>query len=234
MKDKYNESDVTIKSPFLSKLDNFWYYHKIHVLVSVFVIIVLSVCIAQCSSREPEDITVLYAGPASFMPEQYAAIRDEIGNAIPIDYDGDGEKRAALITYEVMSEEQIRYYESELETQLNRSYYTEQYQIYSKYITSGECGVFLIDPWLYESLISQEVKILRPLSEVMAEIPEYAVGEYGIKFSETALYKNSEYLSMIPEDTILCLSKPMIMSSGSGNKENYSKMTAMFVSMAQG
>lgn len=234
MNDKYTESDIHVKSPLLEKLDNFWFYYKIHTIVAIFVVLVLSVCIVQSCSRESEDVSVLYAGPAGFTPAAFDMIKDEISTVLPSDYDGDGEKNVGLISYHVMSEEQILAQESKLETTLNRSYFTEQYQIYSRFITSGECGVFLLDPWLYEALVSQNVIILRPLSEVMTKVPEYAVGEYGIKLSETALYKNSEYLSQLPEDTILCLSKPFVMSNGSGNKEKYSQMTAMFVAMAQG
>ena len=233
MNDKYTESDIRIKSKFLEKLDNFWFYYKIHTVIIAFVVFVLSVCIVQSCSRESEDVLVLYAGPASFSPEVLELVENELGEAVTADYDGDGEKRAGFVYYNVMSEEQILACEKELEATLNRSYFTEQYQIYSKYITSGECAVFLLDPWLYESIVSQEINILRPLAEVMGKLPEYAVGEYGIEFSKTALYKNSEYLSQLPEDTVLCLSRPMILSNGSGNKENYSNMTAMFVSMAQ-
>jgi len=233
MSDKYTESDIRIKSPLLEKLDNFWFYYKTHTIVIAFILLVLSICIVQSCSREAEDISVLYGGPASFTPEAFELVKDELSGAVPADYDGDGEKRAGLIAYNVMSEEQILAKESELGATLNRSYFTEEYQMYSKYITSGECAVFLLDPWLYEALISQEVNILRPLSEVMTNLPEHAVGEYGIRFSETSLYKNSEYLSKLPDDTVLCLSRPMVMSSGSGNKENYSNMTAMFVAMAQ-
>lgn len=233
MNDKYTESDIHVKSPFIEKLDNFWFYYKIHVIVIAFVVLVLSVCIVQSCSRESEDVLVLYSGPSSFSPSAFELIEDELSSVLPADYDGDGVKNAGLVAYNVMSEEQIKEYERELETTLNRSYYTEQYQIYSKYVTSGECAVFLLDPWLYEAIVSQEVNILRPLSEVMTDIPENAIGEYGIKFSETALYKGSACLSQLPADTVLCLSRPMVMSSGSGNAKKYAQMTAMFVAMAQ-
>lgn len=233
MNDKYTESDIHVKSPFLEKLDNFWFYYKAHVLIIAFVTLVLSVCIVQSCSRESEDISVLYSGQAYFAPSAFELVKDELSAVVPADYDGDGVKRAGLVAYNVMSEAQILERESELGTTLNRSYYSEQYQIYSKYVTSGECAVFLLDAWLYEALVAQEVNILRPLSEVMASVPESAVGEYGIRFSETALYKNSECLSQLPEDTVLCLSRPMVMSNGSGNAKKYSQMTAMFVAMAQ-
>lgn len=233
MNDKYTESDIHIKSRFLEKLDNFWFYYKTHTIIIAFVVLVLSICIAQSCSRESEDVLVLYAGPTDFTPAAFDAVEEELGTVLPADYDGDGLKNVGLVNYHVMSEAQILAREKELGETLNRSYFTEQYQIYSRYITSGECGVFLLDPWLYDAIISQEVNILRPLSEVMTSVPDYAVGEYGIKFSETALCKNSQYLSKLPEDTILCLSRPMVLSNGSGNKEKYSNMTAMFVAMAQ-
>lgn len=233
MSDKYTESDIHVKGPILEKLENFWFYYKTHVIVIAFAVLVLLICVVQSCSREAEDISVLYAGPASFSQTAFELVKDELGTAVTADYDGDGEKRAGLVAYNVMSEEQILAREKEIGSTVNRSYFTEQYQIYSKYITSGECAVFLLDPWLYESLITQEINILRPLSEVMTNVPEHAVGEYGIKFSETSLYKNSECLSQLPPDTVLCLSRPMVFSNGSGNKENYANMTAMFVSMAE-
>lgn len=233
MADKYTESDIHVKSPIFEKLENFWFYYKTHVIVTAFALFVLLICVVQSCSREAEDISVLYAGPASFSQEAFELVKDELSTALTADYDGNGEKHAGLVAYNVMSEAQILEREKELESTVNRSYFSEQFQIYSKYVTSGECAVFLLDPWLYEALVSQEVNILRPLSEVMTNIPEHAVGEYGIAFSETALYKNSKCLSQLPPDTILCLSRPMVFSNGSGNKENYANMTAMFVSMAQ-
>ena len=41
MNDKYTESDIRMTGKFAEKLDNFWYYHKWHTLIGLFVIFVL-------------------------------------------------------------------------------------------------------------------------------------------------------------------------------------------------
>lgn len=43
------------------KLDNYWYYYKIHTFVAIFVIIVLAILIQQCASRVNPDLTVVVA-----------------------------------------------------------------------------------------------------------------------------------------------------------------------------
>ena len=239
MSDKYTESDIHIKGGFWEKLDNFWFYYKLHIIVAVFVIFVLSVCFAQSCSKEKSDVTVLYSGPYLYSAVELEGVREELNNVMPIDFDGNGSRYTEIVTYQVMSEEQLVEYEALLKNDdpkstIDRSYFTSQTQTYNNFVLTGECGVFLIDMHLYEKLVSldKEHIILRPLSEVFADIPQSAVGNYGIKFSETLLYKNSEYLSMLPEDTVLCLTQPFVMGK-SGDAKLYNRMTQMFVAMSK-
>lgn len=239
MNDKYTESDIHVKSKLLEKLENFWFYYKIHVLVAAFVIFVLSVCFVQSCSKEESDVTVLYSGPYLYSAVELEGVREELNAAMPSDFDGNGKKYTEIVTYQVMSEEQILAYEAFLKQDdpkhtVDRTYFTTQTQTYNNFVLTGECGVFLIDMHLYEKLVSldKEHIVLRPLNEVFAEIPASAVGEYGIRFSETALYKSSEYLSLLPEDTVLCLTQPFVMGK-SGNEKLYNRMTQMFVAMAK-
>ena len=239
MKDKYTESDIHVKNKFIEKLDNFWFYYKIHVLVAVFVVFVLTVCFVQSCSKEESDVTVLYTGPYLYSSTELEGVREELNAAMPSDFDGNGKKYTDIVTYQVMSEEQILEYEAYLKQDnpkatIDRTYFTTQMQTYNNFVLTGECGVFLLDSHLYEKLISldKEHIVLRPLSEVFAEIPDRAIGKYGIKFSETELYKNSENLSKLPEDTVLCLTQPFVMGK-SGNQKLYNRMTQMFVAMAK-
>ena len=113
---------------------------------------------------------------------------------------------------------------------VDRTYFTTQFQTYNNYMLTGECAVLMLDPSLYGKLV--ESGRLKKLSEVFAEIPASAIDAYGIKLSETPLYKNSTELAKLPEDTVLCLSLPYVFGS-SGNEREYSKMTSMFVAMAK-
>ncbi len=235
MNDKYTESDIHIKSRLLEKLDNFWFYYKIPVIVALAVVFILSVCIAQSCAKEDEDVTVMYAGPYLYSATELERLRGELNSAMPADFDGNGEKYTALVTYQVMTEEQILEYEKWLNSddssnRVDRTYFTTQFQTYNNYMLTGECAVLLLDPSLYGKLV--EAGRLKKLSEVFAEIPASAIDDYGIKLSETPLYKNSTELAKLPEDTVLCLSLPYVFGS-SGNEREYSRMTSMFVAMAK-
>ena len=241
MNDKYTESDIHIKNPFIEKLDNFWFYYKIHIIVALFITFVLTVCIVQSCSKESADVKVLYAG-RNDVRAVVEDIRNELNGVLPSDFDGNGKKYTDIVTYHVMDEEQIAKYQQEIDklpeedrVKIDRTYFTTESQNFNSYIMTGDCGVFLLDISIYNRLVSLDADhiILRPLSDIFAEIPEYAIGDYGIKFSETALYKNSKSMKNIPEDTVLCLSRSFVMGNSS-NQKLYSRMIDMFVAMAQG
>ena len=235
MNDKYTESDIHIKSPLLEKLDNFWFYYKIPVIVALVVVFILSVCIAQSCSKEKEDVIVMYAGPYLYSASEFERVKGELDSVMPADFDGNGEKCTGLVTYQVMTEEQILEYEKLLNSddssnRVDRTYFTTQFQTYNNYMLTGECAVVLLDPSLYEKLVTSGR--LKKLSDVFAELPSSAIDDYGIKFSETALYKNSAELAKLPDDTVLCLLLPYVFGN-SGDEMAYSQMTAMFVAMAK-
>ena len=50
---------------FLKWLDNFWYHHKWKTIISLFLIVVLTVCIAQLVEKEDYDACVMYVGAAT-------------------------------------------------------------------------------------------------------------------------------------------------------------------------
>lgn len=235
MNDKYTESDIHIKSPFLEKLDNFWFYYKIPVVITLVVALILTVCIVQSCSKEKEDVTVMYAGPYLYSAVEIERLCEELNSVMPADFDGNGEKVTGIVTYQVMTEEQLIEYEESLkltdsQNRVDRTYFTTQFQTYNNYMLTGECAVLMLDPSLYNKLI--EAQRLQKLSAVFAETPTSAIDEYGIKLSETDFYKNSEMLSMLPEDTVLCLSLPYVFGK-SGNEKEYAHMKSMFVAMAK-
>ncbi len=61
MEEKYEGGEIV--SPFMKKLDNFWYHYKWHSLIALFFILVTVVCSVQMCTREKYDIHILYAGP---------------------------------------------------------------------------------------------------------------------------------------------------------------------------
>lgn len=240
MNEKYTDSDIRMTGKLAEKLDNFWFYYKWHTIIALFVIFVLTVCIAQSCSKTEYDVNVLYAGPYAFSTSEINATIAELNEAMPKDYNGDGEKNTGFVNYQVLNADQIEALRKQLEAEreaginnglLDTSYFMSQSDMYNSALMTGEYAILLIDETLYEKLAAMEGR-LRNLSEVFAELPESAFGDYGIRFCETALYKNSKQLNQLPEDTVLCLLSPYVFGATS-DKTVYARITETFAAMAK-
>lgn len=49
------------KMSFRKKLENYWYYYKIHTFVAIFILIVVAITVQQCATKVNPDMTVLVA-----------------------------------------------------------------------------------------------------------------------------------------------------------------------------
>ncbi len=61
-REKYEGGDIVIRSPFMQKLENFWYHYKWQSLIALFLVFTLVICSVQLCTREEYDVHVLYAG----------------------------------------------------------------------------------------------------------------------------------------------------------------------------
>ncbi|MGI6167896.1 MAG: hypothetical protein ACOYIA_07175 [Eubacteriales bacterium] len=217
--------DIKQKSRFLKWLDNWWYHNKIIAIISLFVIVVIVICTFQMCSRENEDITLVYSGPWLLTSTELEDVRSVFNFVLPKDYNGDGKKYVELVTFHVMSEEQILAWESEFEQAADRKYYSSQYESYSNLILAGECSIYLVDPWLYENLLEQGR--VRKLTDLLGALPDAAIDEYGVRLGDTEIYSYYKVLHILPEDTVICLLQPGLIGSSS-RKENYQRSVEMF------
>lgn len=84
-------SEVAIKpKTFGEKASNFWFHYKIHTLITAFIVILLSVGITQCMSREAYDFEVMYF---TYTPAVEVEIKkvEEYFESFATDANGDGE-----------------------------------------------------------------------------------------------------------------------------------------------
>ena len=58
-----------------------------------------------------------------------------------------------------------------------------------------------------------------PLSEIFDEIPEGAIDEYGVRFSETKLCKFYDAAKIFPDDAVIALRRLSTMSVFTGKKK---------------
>ena len=61
--EKKPQGELHLRSPFLKKLDNFFYHYKWHTVAALFLAIVIIVCSLQTCSKESYDVEIMYAGP---------------------------------------------------------------------------------------------------------------------------------------------------------------------------
>lgn len=240
MSDKYEDREIRAEGRFFEWLDNFWFYHKWHVIGALFLVFVLAVCFFQSCTREKPDVAVMYAGAYHYSANETLTVKDELEGVLPKDYNEDGVAVVGLVTYHVMTPAQLEEYQKQLQGEaadgevfdrVDTAYFTEQAKLCDSYLMTGECAVLLVDQSIYDRLAADEGR-LRKLSDVFGTVPESAFSEYGIRFSKTSLYKNSEQLGKLPEDTVLCLLSPYVFGQSS-NAKQYSAMVEMFRAMGK-
>jgi hypothetical protein len=225
--DKIPAGDIKANSNFLRWLDNFWYHNKVITLIILFALFVLVICIFQMCSAESEDISLIYGGPYLMTKTELEGVRSVLNNVMPEDYNNDGKKYIELITYQIMSTGQLEELSGGTGS-VDKAYFSQEYNNYSNMLMTGECSVYLVDPWLYEGLA--ENGRLQKLVDVTGVLSSSAYGEYGVRLGDTELYKYYAALRILPADTVVCLLMPYLFGKSS-NKETYEKSKEMFKSI---
>ena len=212
--------------------ENFWYHYKWPTIGILVFLIIFIVCIAQSCSQKKEDISLLYAGPHLLSAQERAQIEEIMTGVMPYDLDGNGEKALALIAYNVYSQTQIEdHLASSPDAKFDTARNSEDMRSYQNYIKTGESAVYLLDPWLYESLRDDANQPLQALSDVLAEVPQGALADgYGVRLGDTELYARYEVLKALPADTVICFSRPYVMGKTSKEK-NYLREKEMLAAI---
>ena len=83
-----SEIRLTVDSPFLSKLSNFWYYHKWKVIVILFFAIIFAVGISQMITKEDSDEIIVIAAPVTIGHEENLKLDAVLSTLMPKNSDG--------------------------------------------------------------------------------------------------------------------------------------------------
>ncbi|MBO5897694.1 MAG: hypothetical protein J6R04_01655 [Clostridia bacterium] len=218
------------KSAFLRWLDNFWYHHKWHTFFGAFILLLLLVMLMQCRNENGNDLVVTYCGPFGFLTAESEGARDALNEAMPQDYDGNGEKYVEFVRYQVYSEEEMIADKeaNDGEGTVNVSYNAHQLELFNDFMMTGECSIYLLSPYIYDYI--QPRGNLKKLAEVMDAVPEHAYDEYAIRLSETALYQNTPALQLLSPDTLVCLTVPYALGRSS-NESYYAQSVETFLAI---
>ena len=227
------EISLTSGSPFLSKLSNFWYYHKWTVIVVTFFAVIFIVGAVQFFTKEESDETVIIACPMTFYAEQIEGLDNTLTGLMPVNGDGSA-KKLDVYTYSIYSEDEMNQANAE-ETdsegkpvkKVDGNYNTSQSSKYYDFLQTGECSLLFVSLELYE--VQKNNNRLRSLEEIFGEnLPEGALSDgYGVRLGDTYIYEFFPELQTLPANTIICILRPYIHGASS-KEEKYSSTVEFY------
>ncbi len=202
MKDneKLAEGEITPKSEFGKKLDNFWYYHKWKVICAVLVLFVVVVCLVQCLSRETYDISLIYGGAMSASDERVLDMKSALNEIRPESIGNDG---VGLAVMEIYDEEYAQEQGSDFNSYVN----VENYNSLCHLITTGEYSILILDSWIYDDIKGNLG--FRAIDEICGEgivSQDQKYDATAVYFKKTAFYgSNAGAFSGVSDDAVICL-----------------------------
>lgn len=185
---------------FLKWLDNFWYHNKWKTIISLFLAVVLFICIFQLATKKNYDACIMYVGaktgaiPQSIETDIAALIGDEKKTVsfARTTYDPDNNLAAEA---NIMAQEQLA-------NMLVMPYY-----------------IYIMDKDVYE--IYKDSPVFATLSEIYGEdIPDFAYDSAALIYSETEFAKSHTGDDIIPDDAVIVLKvKPYTWGKRANAKE---------------
>lgn len=179
---------------------NYWYYYKWQVVVTAFVLFVVSFCVIQCSTQEKYDIHLTYAG-SDVISNQI----DDIRAAIRTTFTTKAEKESKGISIR-----DIVWVNDALAVQYQKEgvYFdaktnSDNAKLLSTEVASGNSFIYLIDKQQYDKL--KESGVFAPIGDIFADTPECAFDDYGIYFKQTDFAKYFDVFDEWDDDIVLCL-----------------------------
>ena len=226
MKDNEKYGDVKMASPFLARLENFWYHYKWHTIAAVFAVVVLAICLVQCSKQKKYDMYVMYAGGEAFsrqseggdIPEynQFVSALEKFAS----DYDKNGKTLLSLSDLYIPSQKELEDQEAKGEN-VDKSSRAEDIKTLNDRMAYSEYYVFLVSKYVYDEYhVKSETELFAPIRKYCPEDNDFVFeGDNAVYLSSTDLYSLAPF-SSLPEDTLICIRINSEVSSAFGRRKN--------------
>lgn len=213
-----NEPEEPLK---INKWENFWYHNKTKVIIIAVFAFIIGVAVVQYATHANPDVSVIYAGPDYITPNMNQAFCDVLEN-LADDYDGNGKTYVQLNDLVFMTENQIAAFEEAArengdEGTVDRISNKQTSERFTYEIFGSEASICILAEEQYE-MVKGEGGFL-PLKEIFDEVPEGAIDDYGVRFSETKLCKFYDSAKIFPEDTVIALRRVSTMSALTGKQK---------------
>ena len=204
------KDDQTVPtSPFLKKVDNYWYHYKWHTIIGVFLLVTLLICTLQMCRKPSYDTEIIYAGPYSIGKVQQGDIKNTIASFMK-DNDKNGSVDLNLISYWVDDDilDNEDYDPSNVSLLQQNS--MQNKQNFHDEISAGDVVIYLVSHDLFLEMM--ERGCLYSLTELVPTLSDTVLttdkdGEktsYGVTLSALPVGSLAG-LSSLPADTVLCM-----------------------------
>ncbi len=212
---------------FSEVLENFWYYHKWHSIIALFLVFAVVISTLQLCRKENYDAYILYAGNYYIDRKsqdgnipQYNTILQSLSRVCP-DADEDGVKSVSLKDLFTLSSEEIKEIEEAGEYEVNYTLISENNQILNDTLMYSDYYLCFFSPSVYEKYKMVEgVPLFSALSEYVGEDSGSVVfyDKYAIKLSSLKFYSLPGIANM-PDDTLICLKRVSPVSNQFDKKD---------------
>ena len=204
------ERNTEYKMNARERVENFWYHYKWHTLISLFFIIVVTICTVQLCQRNSYDVYVMYAGSGELkrmsevgdFPEHQKAT--SALEKYAADYDGDGKTSVSLLPLFVTTDEEIQDIQS-AGKEVNYALIQDNSRVLSNNMLHSTYYVCVLSEEIFLQYCEQEGEVFDKISSYCASGVSYDfVNEYGIKLSSLNLYQR-DGIKNLPSDTVVCI-----------------------------
>ena len=214
--------DVRTDDIKVNKIGNFLYHNKIKIIIIAFFAVVLTIAVTQFIAKDNPDLYIIYGGNERISAND-AKEFTALAASLMDDYNGDGKKKVQINDFVFMTPEQVERITSETDSEGN--YVTvnllENKTVYDRFsdeIFGPDAGLCILCESQFRTV--EESGGFVPLAEIFGEVPEGAVDGFGIRLSETKLYKFYSAARVFPADAVLALRRVSSMGAlpGMGGK----------------
>lgn len=220
----------------LKWLDNFWYHYKWPFLISLFFIITFAVCFVQCSTRTTSDAYIAFADGAELTSKERASVEQVLSLLVQSAFEEPFS--VGFSSHSFFSEEELKslYTYTDPQTgkeefdnygyQLAKNANQGRYNSFGDYVMTGDCVIWLVDSYVYEHKLKSTLAV--PLKDTFGEDAiDGAYDASAIRLGDLEIYQHYKVLQVLPEDTLLVLSKHFIYGSAA-NEAFYQRMVRLY------
>jgi hypothetical protein len=202
---------------------NYWYYYKWPVIIGGAFVLIITICLVQCSTKEDYDLSILYTGPHVFSQGEKSDFNRALAQLMDDDVNKDGKKNVDIIDLTAYSDEQIREEigtDSDEATLIKYASYTidNVKGSFAQVASKGDVSICFLDEYWYNILL--DAGHLVPLEEILGFKPEFLRDDYSAYISELKVYSlYGDSFGKLPEDTVICFRKMAVTSALTGRNE---------------